>query len=241
MIKIENLTKRFGGFAAVDNLNLEIKAGEIFGFLGPNGAGKTTTVKLLSGIMRPTSGRIFVAGFDVEKQTMEAKKNMALVPDEPFVYPKLTGKEFMQFTGDLYSVPRSVQENRIGGLLEMFELSKWSGELLESYSHGMRQKLVIASALLRDPKVLLMDEPMVGLDPKSARMVKDMLLSLAEKGAAIFMCTHILEIAEKLCHRIGIMSEGRMIALGAMDQLRSMANADSSNSLEDIFLSLTGS
>lgn len=243
MIKIENLTKRFDKLIAIDGLDLEVRPGEIFGFLGPNGAGKTTTVKILSGILRPTSGRVAVAGFDVVRQNMEAKRNIALVPDEPFVYPKLTGAEFLQFIGDVYSVPQSVQDKKIPELLEMFELSRWAGELLESYSHGMRQKLVIAGVLLREPRVVLLDEPIVGLDPKSARLVKDILLKLASRGASIFMCTHILEIAEKLCDRIGIMYEGKLIALGTIEELRKMAGKSSpggGTNLEDIFLSLTG-
>ncbi|MFH1619068.1 MAG: ABC transporter ATP-binding protein [bacterium] len=243
MIKIENLSKHFGRLIAVDNLSLEIPPGEIFGFLGPNGAGKTTTVKIISGILHPTSGTVSVAGFNVVTQSLDAKKAMALVPDEPFVYPKLTGIEFLQFLGDLYSVPSSVQEKKIPELLEMFELSRWRGELVETYSHGMRQKLVIAGVLLREPKAVLLDEPMVGLDPKSARKVKELFFKLAADGASIFMCTHILDIAEKLCHRIGIMSEGRLIALGTMARLRELSGTSATKagekSLEEIFLSLT--
>lgn len=242
MIKIENLTKRFGGLTAIDNLNLEIPPGEIFGFLGPNGSGKTTTVKILSGILRPTSGRAAIAGFDVVQANVDAKKNLALVPDEPFVYPKLTGTEFLQFIGDIYSVPATLQEKRIPELLEMFDLGGWGQELLESYSHGMRQKLIFASVCLRDPKVILLDEPMVGLDPKSARLVKDILLALAGKGTSIFMCTHTLEIAEKLCSRIGILVKGKLTALGTMEDLRKMSRAShgsSGSGLEDIFLEIT--
>ena len=245
MIKLSNLTKRFGDLTAVDNLSLEVPAGEIFGFLGPNGAGKTTTVKILSGLLKPTSGKAVVAGHDVVAEPEAAKRVTAIVPDEPFVYPKLTGIEFLYFIGDLYDVPRKTQEAEIPRLLELFELTKWRGELLESYSHGMRQKLVIASALLREPKVILLDEPMVGLDPKSARMVKNILLGLAQKGAAIFMCTHILEIAEKLCDRIGIMYEGRLVQLGTVDELRRKTgqgltdSAGNKITLEDVFLTLT--
>lgn len=242
MIKIENLTKRFDGLTAVDNLNLEIPPGEIFGFLGPNGSGKTTTVKILSGILRPTSGRVAIAGFDVVQSNVDAKKNIALVPDEPFVYPKLTGTEFLQFIGDIYSVPATLQEKRIPELLEMFDLGGWGQELLESYSHGMRQKLIFASVCLRNPKVILLDEPMVGLDPKSARLVKDILQKLAGNGTAIFMCTHTLEIAEKLCSRIGILVKGKLTALGTMEDLRKMSRASHGSSvsgLEDIFLEIT--
>jgi len=245
MIKIEALSKRFGELAAVDNLNLEIKSGEIFGFLGPNGAGKTTTVKILSGLMYPTSGKAEIDGFDIVLQPEEAKRIMALVPDEPFVYPKLTGSEFMYFIGDLYSVPVGKQEERIPKLLGMFDMDRWKDELLESYSHGMRQKLVLASVLLREPKVVLLDEPMVGLDPKSARLVRDIIRQLAASGVTIFMCTHTLELAEKLCDRIGIMYEGRLRELGTVDELRARAGSGITDSqgnrinLEDIFLTLT--
>ncbi len=238
MIEIRGLVKRFGALTAVHPLDLSVPAGEIFGFLGPNGAGKTTTVKLITGLLKPTAGSIRVAGFDVASQTLRAKRSMGLVPDEPFVYPKLSGFEYLRFIGELYGVALADQKRRIPELLEMFELGRWGGELLESYSHGMRQKLVIAGILLHEPKVLILDEPMVGLDPKSARMVKDILLTLARRGTTIFMCTHILEIAEKLCSRVGIMIEGRMIALGTIEELR--ARAHGSAGLEDTFLSLTG-
>lgn len=238
MIEISGLVKRFGNLTAVSSLDLQVKPGEIFGFLGPNGAGKTTTVKMITGLLKPTEGFIRVAGFDVSRQPLEAKKSMGLVPDEPFVYPKLSGAEYLRFIGEIYGVPLAAQKARIPELLEMFELSRWGGELVESYSHGMRQKLVIAGILLHEPKVLVLDEPMVGLDPKSARLVKDIFLTLAGRGTAIFMCTHVLEIAEKLCHRIAIMIEGRVIALGTLEELR--AKAKSGSGLEDIFLSLTG-
>ena len=239
MIEISGLVKRFGDLTAVDNLDLKIEPGEIFGFLGPNGAGKTTTVKLITGLLKPTHGSVRVAGFDVATQTLDAKRRMGLVPDEPFVYPKLSGAEYLRFIGELYGVPLADQRRRIPELLGMFELSQWGGELVESFSHGMRQKLVIAGILLHEPKVLILDEPMVGLDPKSARMVKDIFLTLAKRGTTIFMCTHVLEIAEKLCHRIGIMIAGKMIALGTLEQLRAKAESGGRN-LEDIFLSLTG-
>jgi len=195
MIEINNLTKTFGTFKAVDGLTLSVKPGEIFGFLGPNGAGKTTTVKILSGIMRPTSGSVSVAGFDVDKEPLAAKRAMAYIPDEPFVYPKLTGWEFLRFIGDIYAVPAAEQKRRIPELLETFELTAASGELLESYSHGMKQKLLIASVLLRRPKAVLFDEPTVGLDPKSIRRFKGLLADIAREGAAVFMCTHILDMA----------------------------------------------
>lgn len=239
MIEISGLVKRFGSLTAVAGIDLKVEPGEIFGFLGPNGAGKTTTVKLITGLLKPTEGSVRVAGFDVATQTLEAKRRMGLVPDEPFVYPKLTGAEYLRFIGELYGVPLGFQRKRVPELLEMFELSSFAGELLESYSHGMRQKIVVAAALLHEPRVLILDEPMVGLDPKSARMFKDILLTLAQRGTTVFMCTHIIEIAEKLCHRIGIMIAGRLTAVGTLSQLKTQAQGRFSN-LEDVFLSLTG-
>lgn len=240
MIEINNLTKTFGSFKAVDGLSLRVAPGEIFGFLGPNGAGKTTTMKILSGIMRPTSGSVSVAGYDVALSPLEAKRAMAYIPDEPFVYPKLTGWEFMRFIGDLYSLPVSDQKKRIPELLETFELAASSGELLESYSHGMKQKLLIASVLLRRPRAVLFDEPTVGLDPKSIRRFKGLLGDIAHEGAAVFMCTHILDMAEKLCHTVGIIYRGRLIAKGTVDEVKKMtAGAAGPRSLEDVFLELT--
>jgi len=239
VIEIEGLVKRFGSHAAVAGLDLRVEPGEIFGFLGPNGAGKTTTVKCVTGLLKPTAGRVRVAGFDTATRTLDAKRAMGLVPDEPFVYPKLTGAEYLRFVGELYGAKLSDMKARIPDLLEMFELSPWGGELVESYSHGMRQKLVLAGILLHDPKVLILDEPMVGLDPKSGRLVKDIFLRLAQRGTTIFMCTHVLEIAEKLCDRVGIMIAGRMIACGTTAELEAQAKTTGSD-LEGIFLSLTG-
>ncbi len=240
MIKIQNLTKKFGDYKAVDALNLDIAPGEIFGFLGPNGAGKTTTVKILSGIMKPTSGRVLVGGFDVVKDPLAAKKVLAYIPDEPFVYPKLTGFEFLRFIGDIYSIPYEEQKKRIPELMELFEISAQSGELLESYSHGMKQKLLIASVLLRKPKVVLFDEPTVGLDPKSIRRFKQLLLDIARNGTAVFMCTHILDMAEKLCTSLGIIYAGRLIARGTVAEVKKLASgAHADRSLEEVFLELT--
>ncbi|MFH2202759.1 MAG: ABC transporter ATP-binding protein [Elusimicrobiota bacterium] len=243
MIELISLSKRFGDLAAVSDLTLRVPAGEIFGFLGPNGAGKTTTVKMLTGLLQPTAGTARIAGFDITTQTMAAKRCLGLVPDEPFVYPKLTGAEFLRLIGDLYGVPHGRQRARIPELLEMFELQDWGGELVETYSHGMRQKLVIAGILLHEPKALLLDEPLVGLDPKSARMVKEIFKKLAARGCAIFMCTHVLEIAERLCDRIGIMIGGRLISVGTIGELRARADmrgGEEDVPLEDVFLKMTG-
>ncbi|MBI5743136.1 MAG: ABC transporter ATP-binding protein [Elusimicrobia bacterium] len=240
MIEIHNLTKSFGTFKAVDGLNLRVAPGEIFGFLGPNGAGKTTTVKILSGIMRPTSGRVSVAGFDLARDPLAAKRALAYIPDEPFVYPKLTGWEFLRFIGDLYAVPPAEQKKRIPELLETFELTDSAGELLEGYSHGMKQKLLIASVLLRRPRAVLFDEPTVGLDPKSIRRFKTLLADIAREGAAVFMCTHILDMAEKLCHTVGIIYRGRLVARGTVAEVKKMASGSAGErSLEDVFLELT--
>jgi ABC-2 type transport system ATP-binding protein len=239
VIRLSGLGKRFGDYAAVEDLNLEVKPGEIFGFLGPNGAGKTTTVKMMTGLLRPTAGTVFINGLDMAADPIAAKRSMGLVPDEPFVYPKLTGMEYLRFVGELYGVPLALSAKRVPELLEMFELAPWGGELLESYSHGMRQKLVLAGILLHEPKVLVLDEPMVGLDPKSGRLVKDIFLRLAGRGTAIFMCTHVLEIAEKLCHRIGIMIGGKMVACGTLAELRARSQEGGAD-LESVFLSLTG-
>jgi len=237
MIKTINLTKKFGPLVAVDNLNLEIKAGEIFGFLGPNGAGKTTTVKLLTGLLKPDSGKIFVNEYDLEKDILKVKKIVGFLPEHPFLYPKLTGKEYLFFLANLYHLNLSINE-RIFDLLEMFNLSDFSDELIETYSLGMRQKLILAGIIMREPKFLFLDEPLVGLDPQTARMVKEIFLKFAQEGKTIFLCTHILEIAEKLCQQIGIIRQGKLIALGTVEQLRRQAQVD--GDLVDIFFRLTG-
>jgi len=237
-LKTEGLTKRYGSVLALDNINLEVAPGEIFGLLGPNGAGKTTTVKLLTGLLRPTSGQAWVGGFNVQKNPLEARRVLGLVPDQPYVYPQLSGTEFLRFVGDIYDVDIAYQKKKIPELLDMFELGKQAHDLVETYSHGMRQKLVLASVLLHQPKVLFLDEPMVGLDPKSARLVKEILQRLAQSNVAILMCTHVLEIAEKLCRRIGILQHGKLRLIGTTQELQAHANVK--GSLEDVFLELTG-
>ncbi|MCG2726937.1 MAG: ABC transporter ATP-binding protein [Elusimicrobia bacterium] len=241
MIEIKNLNKTFGDYKALYNLNITVKPGEIFGFLGPNGAGKTTTVKIISGILMPTSGTVIIGGYDILADTINAKRTLAYIPDEPFVYPKLTGYEFLRFIGDIYKVPFSYQKSEIPALMKIFDLSKFSNELLEAYSHGMKQKLLIAGVLLRNPKVLLFDEPTIGLDPKSIKKFKDILSDLAKKGTTIFMCTHILEMAQNLCSKIAIINFGRLIAEGTMGYFKKIAAMDAGgdNSLENIFLKLT--
>jgi ABC-2 type transport system ATP-binding protein len=238
MIKTQNLSKKFQDLVALDALDLTVEPGEIFGFLGPNGAGKTTTIKLLTGLLKPTTGDAWVGPWSVTSQPRQAKKILALVPDQPYVYPQLSGEEFLRFMGDLYDVDWAYQKKRIPELLELFELHDRGKEWVETYSHGMRQKLVLASVLLRQPQVLFLDEPMVGLDPKSARLIKDIFLELSRRGATIFMCTHVLEIAEKLCHRVGIVQKGKLVHIGTPAELQKISQVK--GPLEDVFLHLTG-
>jgi ABC-2 type transport system ATP-binding protein len=238
LIETNQLTKHFGEKVAVDQVTFSVSGGEIFGFLGPNGAGKTTTIKMIAGLLKPTSGWVKVAGYDVQQEPLKAKAMNGFVPDSPNLYPKLTGRELLRFVGDLYNVPGAQIERRSEELLRLFDLADAADDPIDSYSHGMQQKTALAAALVHDPRVLVLDEPTVGLDPKSARLIKDILRQLADRGAAVFLSTHILEIAERMCDRIGIISQGRLIAMGTMTELRSQSNGQ--DSLEDIFLSLTG-
>jgi len=238
LIEISHLVKRYGDKLAVDDVSFSVYGGEIFGFLGPNGAGKTTTLKMIVGLLQPTSGVARVAGYDIQKQPLLAKAASGYVPDEPNLYLKLTARELLRFVGDLYSVEPSQSDYRIEELLRLFGLSEAGDDAIDSYSHGMRQKTSVAAALIHDPKVLVLDEPTVGLDPKSARLMKDILRQLADRGTAVILSTHILEIAENMCDRIGIINQGKLAAVGAMEELRALGKGESS--LEDIFLSLTG-
>jgi ABC-2 type transport system ATP-binding protein len=239
MIKITNLTKRYGSFTAVDQLSLDIPAGTLFGFLGPNGAGKTTTLRMIAGILRPTSGTVEIAGEDVERNPLAAKSRLGYIPDRPFVYDKLTGAEFLRFTAALFGNEGPAVEARINELLDLFELAPWKDELTESYSHGMRQKLIISSALVHRPEVIVVDEPMVGLDPKSGRLLKDLFRRFVERGGTVLMSTHTLEIAEGMCDRIAIVRGGKLIACGTMAELREQ-HAAGDATLEELFLKLTG-
>jgi ABC-2 type transport system ATP-binding protein len=238
MIQTKNLHKRFGDKIAVNDVSFEVHAGEIFGFLGPNGAGKTTTIKMIVGLLQPTSGWVRVAGYDVQSQPLLAKAAAGYVPDTPNLYAKLSGRELLRFVGDLYEMDVKQVERRSEELLRLFDLEQASQDPIDSYSHGMQQKTSLAAALLHDPKLLVLDEPTVGLDPRSARLIKDILRQFAERGAAVFLSTHILEIAERMCDRIGIIDKGKLIAVGSMDELRALGQGETS--LEDIFLSLTG-
>jgi ABC-2 type transport system ATP-binding protein len=238
LIELKDLSKNYGTKIAVDRVSLSVSGGEVFGFLGPNGAGKTTTIKMIVGLLQPTSGTAHVAGYDVQKQPVQAKFSAGYVPDTPNLYTKLSARELLRFVGDLYSMPPEQVERRIDELLRLFSLVEPGDDLIDSYSHGMQQKTSLAAALMHDPKVLVLDEPTVGLDPKSARLIKDILRQIANRGSAVFLSTHILEIAERMCDRIGIINQGRLIAAGTMEELRAMGRGETS--LEDIFLSLTG-
>jgi ABC-2 type transport system ATP-binding protein len=237
LIKTTDLVKRFGDKVAVNSVNLDVQGGEIFGFLGPNGAGKTTTIKMICGLLRPTSGAACVGGFDIQQRPLAAKSLLGYVPDEPMLYEKLSAREFLGFVADLYNVPPQQAGRRAEELLKLLDLTGDADHLIEGFSHGMRQKTAIAGALMHDPQVLVLDEPTVGLDPKSARFIKDILRQLAERGAAVFLSTHILEIAERMCDRIGIINRGALIAVGTVEELRA---GRAEQSLEDVFLSLTG-
>jgi ABC-2 type transport system ATP-binding protein len=239
MIRAHNLSKNFGALRAVDELNLDIAQGEFFAFLGPNAAGKTTTIKMLTGMLRPSSGECSLCGFDIQRSPEAAKALLSYVPDFPFLYDKLTAREFMQFIGDLFDMDRGVALRRTEELFEKFDLDAYSNEWIENLSHGTRQRVVIASALLHEPRVIIIDEPMVGLDPMHARIVKNELKERSRRGATVFLSTHTLSIAEEMADRIGIINHGKLAALGTLDELR--AKAASTGGLEGTFLALVDS
>ena len=238
LIELHEVYKNYGAKTAVDHINLKAYAGEIFGFLGPNGAGKTTTIKMIVGLLRPTSGTVKVAGYELDKQSLQAKFSCGFVPDTPNLYSRLSVRELLRFVGDLYCVDPGIIDNRIEHLLELFDLKDAGDAMIDSYSHGMQQKASMAAALIHNPPVLVLDEPTVGLDPKSARLIKDVLRQYADRGSLVFVTTHILEIAERLCDRIGIIDRGKLIAIGTMAELQTLGRGESN--LEEIFLDLTG-
>jgi ABC-2 type transport system ATP-binding protein len=240
MIRLQGVTKQYGKFTAVHPLDLHVRPGELFGFLGPNGAGKTTTIRMVVGVLRPSAGRIEVAGHDMLTDPVAAKRHVGYIPDRPSLYEKLTGMEFLRFVNGLWGSDSAAAERRALQLLELFDLSEWRDTLVESYSHGMRQKLLISSALVHSPDVIVVDEPMVGLDPKGARLIKDLLRTFTREGGTVFLSTHTLEVAEALCDRIAILHAGRIRALGTMAELRAEAAAGDV-ALEEVFLKLTGS
>jgi ABC-2 type transport system ATP-binding protein len=238
MITLKNITKKFGRTLAVDGINLSVARGEIFGFIGPNGAGKTTTIRIMGGILAPTEGAVIIDGVDMAREPEKAKRKIGFIPDRPFLYEKLTGMEFMRFSADLYGVKDGIFREKAETLLKMFSLKDWAHGLVESYSHGMKQRLIIAAALLHEPTVIIVDEPMVGLDPTGIIMVKELLRSKAREGSAVFMSTHSLGVAEDICDRIGVIHRGAMIATGTTNDLRRTAGVGEAD-LEAVFLKLT--
>jgi ABC-2 type transport system ATP-binding protein len=239
MIAIHDLVKKYGSFTAVDGVTLEVGRGEIHGFLGPNGAGKTTTIRMIAGLLKPSSGRILVNGHNLQSEPELAKASLGFIPDRPFIYEKLTAGEFLRFHAGLYGLDGPGVPERVREMLELFELSRWEDELVESFSHGMKQRLVMCAAFLHRPQAVLVDEPMVGLDPRGARLIKDVFRRMSESGVAILMSTHTLEVAQEMCDRISIILKGKIIARGTVPELRAMAgNPD--DQLTSVFLKLTG-
>ncbi len=239
MLRLESVTKKYGKFTAVNSVDLEVPRGRIYGFLGPNGAGKTTTIRMIAGVLLPTTGRIVIGGDDLGKEPEQAKARIGYIPDRPYLYEKLSGGEFLRFVAGLWGRDGQAMEERVVRLLELFNLAQWENELIESYSHGMRQKLLISSALIHQPQLIVVDEPMVGLDPKSARILKDLFRTFVENGGTVFLSSHTLEVVEVLCDEIAIIHEGNIIARGSMEDLRAQVD-DGSADLEEIFLKVTG-
>jgi ABC-2 type transport system ATP-binding protein len=238
MLILSNLTKKFGNFIAVNNINLEICEGDFFGFLGQNGAGKTTTIKMITGLYSPTEGRILIGGFDIQKNPIEAKSLVGYIPDQPFLYEKLTGREFLYFCGGLYKIDKSKLKNKIKETIDQLNIGQWVDKRTEEYSQGMKQRIAIASALLHNPRLIVVDEPMIGLDPQSALVVKNVLKQKASEGVAIFMSTHSLNVAEEICSRIGIIKDGQMILEDEKEMVEQIRGTDHHN-LESLFLHLT--
>lgn len=239
MIELLEVSKSFGNKIAVDNLSLSVGKGEFFGFLGPNGAGKTTTIKIMTGLLKPESGTTKICGIDISKKPEAAKMRIGYVPDTPFIYEKLTAREYLEFTGGLYNVSPDKLQSKIEWIFDLFAMNGWADRRCEEYSHGMRQKVVFGAAFVHDPEVLIVDEPMVGLDPQSMRLLKDLLKLYTRRGTTIFVSTHILSAAEEICDRIGIINKGRLVAIGTVDELRKTAASEGEN-LESLFLKLTG-
>ena len=237
MISLDHVTRKYGTRTAVSNLSLEVAAGELFAFLGPNGAGKTTTIKMMCGLLFPTSGRIRIGGFDLARDGDRARSLLAYVPDQPYLYEKLTGREFLQFVARMYGLDRATIRERLGAVIEQFELSEFVDDLTERYSHGMRQRTVFASALIHQPKVLIVDEPTVGLDPRSVRLLKDLLRQQADSGTTVFLSSHSLDVVEELADRMAVIEHGRLVGCGTLEMLRQQAQVG--GSLEEVFLTLT--
>jgi ABC-2 type transport system ATP-binding protein len=239
MIAVHDLVKRYGAFTAVNGVTLDVQPGEIHGFLGPNGAGKTTTIRMIAGLLKPTSGRVMVNGYDLAIDPESAKRSLGFIPDRPFLYEKLTAAEFLRFHGGLYGIEEAAVAPRVHEMLALFELSRWENELVESFSHGMKQRLIMCAAFLHRPQAVLVDEPMVGLDPRGARLIKDVFRKMSASGVAILMSTHTLEVAEEMCDRISIILQGKIIARGTVPEVRAMTG-DPDDQLTNVFLKLTG-
>lgn len=240
MIQLENLTRHYGSLAAVQDLNMTVQEGELFGFLGPNGAGKTTTIRMIIGLLRPTRGTVSVVGHDVKQEPLAVKRAVGYLAQTPLLYDKLTGREFLRFMGGLYGLGDEKIDARTEHLLALMDLSDKADQLIESYSGGMRHKIGLCGALLHEPPVLMLDEPLTGLDPYSARRIKDLLQELCRQGSTVFLSTHVLEVAERVCDRVGILDKGRLVAVGTMEALRTQAQSRAETTLEDLFLQLTG-
>lgn len=239
MLEVNNLSKTYakGSVKAVDDISFSVKEGEIFGFLGPNGAGKTTTIKMIVGLLKPTHGQIAIHDFDNQESTIEAKKQISYIPDKPEVFDKLKGITYLNFMADVYGVSAADRKERIAYYLELFQLKEAVNDVISSYSHGMKQKIALIGGLLHEPNLFILDEPMVGLDPKSAFHLKEVMRQMCQKGKSVFFSTHVLEVAEKLCDRIAIINKGKIIAQGTMEELRALEGTE--GSLENIFLELT--
>lgn len=237
MLEIKNLTKKFGDKVAVDNIDLSVKSGEIYGFLGPNGAGKTTTIKMIVGMLMPDGGSITVDGIDAIHDDVEAKRQIAYVPDSPEIYDIMTGRQYLNFIADVFELSDEERNKQIDRYAEVFEMQDNLDVMIAGYSHGMKQKIVIMGALIHSPKLLILDEPMVGLDAKSSFRLKEIMRALANEGRTVFFSTHVMEVAENLCDRIGIINRGKVIAVGTLDEIK--AAAKDTGSLEKIFLELT--
>jgi ABC-2 type transport system ATP-binding protein len=240
MIAVHDLVKQYGSFTAVDGITLEVPPGEIHGFLGPNGAGKTTTIRMIAGLLKPSAGRILVNGHDLAANAEAAKASLGFIPDRPFIYEKLTAGEFLTFHAGLYGFGNGNVASRVHEMLDLFELRQWEDQLIESFSHGMKQRLVMSSAFLHRPQAVAVDEPMVGLDPRGARLIKDVFRRMSERGVAILMSTHTLEVAQEMCHRVSIIQKGRIIAHGTVDEVKQMAGSSTDEHLTSVFLKLTG-
>lgn len=234
MVKIESLIKKYDKVTAVDDISIEIGQGELYGFLGPNGAGKTTTLKMVSGMLAPDSGRVLIDGLDIQEEPELVKQNIAFIPDTPYLYEKLTGYEYLQFVAMLYDVTETGLKKELEAYIEIFRMKAWLNDRIETYSHGMRQKVVFTAAFIHNPKLMIVDEPMVGLDPISIRNVKNMMVEKCNNGLTVFMSTHTLEIAQEICSKVAIINDGRIVRTGAFDEMRSSAD----ESLEDIFMTI---